>query len=425
MIIFHWKCWNLGDSLLAGIFFWVMITGNVYSYEESDIIDVTSGKYGRIQLSLKIDRGKSFNRKDLDETEALFKKYLMWSGFFDLVEGKGETDLTLMVYLKDPKSIEAIVVNAQTEPVYQSEVVIENQAIQEASLRLIEEILFFLTREKSFFKSRILYVEKNHDGRYRIVLTDCFGGKRKTVLDDGGVNILPRWRPDGKAFVYTNLTSKGSRLIEWDMVDSKSRIWAQGEGTLSGGTWSGDAQRMIVTLSKRGNSDLYWMNREGRLMERVTYRSSIESNPSLSPDGKRVLFVSNRSGSAQIYQKNLEEDTTFRMTFTGNYNVDPKWSPNGDRIVFSGIIEKHYQVFVMDKDGIWAQQLTDEEYSSEQPNWSPDGKQIIYTVSDNYEQKLYIMRQDGSYKRRLTNQPDGVNEFNPSWIGGSDETWNY
>ena len=44
------------------------------------------------------------------------------------------------------------------------------------------------------------------------------------------------------------------------------------------------------------NSDIYTMNLETRLVERITNHPSIDTSPSYSPDGKYITFNSDRSG---------------------------------------------------------------------------------------------------------------------------------
>ena len=50
-----------------------------------------------------------------------------------------------------------------------------------------------------------------------------------------------------------------------------------------------------------GNSDIYTMNLENRVVERITNHPSIDTSPSYSPDGKYICFNSDRSRYQQIY----------------------------------------------------------------------------------------------------------------------------
>ena len=55
-----------------------------------------------------------------------------------------------------------------------------------------------------------------------------------------------------------------------------------------------------MSFAKDGNSDIYTMDLDSRVVERITDHSSIDTSPSFS-DGKFIAFNSDRSGLQQIY----------------------------------------------------------------------------------------------------------------------------
>ena len=56
-----------------------------------------------------------------------------------------------------------------------------------------------------------------------------------------------------------------------------------------------------MSFAKDGNSDIYTMDLENRIVEKITNHPSIDTSPSYSPDGKYISFNSDRSGYQQIY----------------------------------------------------------------------------------------------------------------------------
>ena len=78
-----------------------------------------------------------------------------------------------------------------------------------------------------------------------------------------------------------------------------------------------------------GNSDIYTMDLENRIVERITNHPSIDTSPSYSPDGKFITFNSDRSGYQQIYIMKSDGSNVKRISFGNGLYGTPVWSPRG------------------------------------------------------------------------------------------------
>ena len=338
---------------------------------------------------------------------------LLWSGLYRRTEDSRSSDVVVELKYLPNQKIEAHIDSKWGRRfVTFEETLLDNQS--DVLQNVVDRVVYHLTGERSHLGNAIVYVEKGDFPGYRIVLTDLFGKSRRVLVDDGNLNILPRWKPDSTSVLFTSLGKSGSRLKQFDFLDNQTKTFLSSRHKLSGGTW-GRNNEIIITMAEDGNSDLYRIDRSGNILERLTSRTSTESNPRWSPDGKRLLFISNRSGSIQIYQRMMETGEVHRMTYEGGTNVEPNWSSNGAYIVFAGLRNGRYRIFLMDREGEQVRQITDGSHSSEQPVWAPSGRQILFASKSGYESKLYLMNADGSGKRRVTQSGPGINEFNPTW----------
>ena len=76
-----------------------------------------------------------------------------------------------------------------------------------------------------------------------------------------------------------------------------------------------------MSFAKDGNSDIYTMDLENRIVEKITNHPSIDTSPSYSPDGKYICFNSDRSGYQQIYIMNSNGKNVKEFRLEKDYMV--------------------------------------------------------------------------------------------------------
>ena len=79
--------------------------------------------------------------------------------------------------------------------------------------------------------------------------------------------------------------------------------------------YSPDGKKLVMSLARNGNTDIYEINLETKKLERLTKYPGIDTAPSYSPDGDFITFESDRSGSQKIYVMNLKTKKIKRISF--------------------------------------------------------------------------------------------------------------
>ncbi|MEM1007626.1 MAG: hypothetical protein AAGJ35_01355 [Myxococcota bacterium] len=284
-------------------------------------------------------------------------------------------------------------------------------------LHVFADVLYtFLTKEKGPFTSKIAFV-RDYRGRQEVWMMDIDGKGMRRLTNNGSLNALPAWSPNGREIAYTSWKLRNPDIFVFNTRTGRSRKISRFRGLNTGVSWSPDGSKIAFSASKSKSSmDIYVMNKNGSGTRRLTRAKWGVRNlsPSWSPDGSKIAFVSTRFSSPQIFVMNADGSSPKRITFQGNYNQAPKWSPKGDQILFTGRDEKNvFDLFLIPSMGGRAKRLTQNQGSNIEATWSPNGRNIIFASTRSGVSKLFIMNDEGKHQFQLTFAPGKF--LTPHW----------
>ena len=141
--------------------------------------------------------------------------------------------------------------------------------------------------------------------------------------------------------------------------------------------FSPDGSKVIMSLAKKGVTDIYTMDLATRRVQQLTQSPSIDTSPTYSPDGSRIVFNSDRGGTQQLYVMNSNGRGIKRISFGNGRYATPVWSPRGDLIAFTKMFKGKFFIGVMQPNGKNERILAD-GYLVESPTWAPNGRVLIF-----------------------------------------------
>jgi eukaryotic-like serine/threonine-protein kinase len=207
---------------------------------------------------------------------------------------------------------------------------------------------------------------------------------RLTKFEEGKhtTHRWPRFLPDGKHFLFFATSHAGDsapgiyfgsaqdgpykRVLDSDsdaqyasgylIYHLQSQLLAQkfdaGSGVVSGdpapvanfveydtGTWhttfavSENGLLVYEPGSKTLGTDLFWIDRSGKMLGKVAERAFYKGSGRLSRDGKR-LAVSMGDPQADIWVLDLIRGSRTQLTFGGGTHLGPSWSADGQRVLY-------------------------------------------------------------------------------------------
>ncbi len=271
-----------------------------------------------------------------------------------------------------------------------------------------DEVVRLATGEQGVASTRIVFTRKT-DAQWELLMSDYDGYNPRVLVRQGVPLLNPRWIDGNRAVVYTSYRAGKADLYVRYLAEPKSEVIANHPGINYIVDWSKERQMLLAALSKDGNSELYLMEKEGKIRKRLTHNRGIDTSPCWSPGGREVVFTSDRSGSPQLYIMERDGSNLRRITFTGSYNESPAWGPRGDLIAFVSRMGSEFQIAIISPDGRDGRLITHDNMSHEDPRWAPNGRHIVYSELQGDRQVISVVDIVTGGKRIL------ARGTNPDW----------
>jgi TolB protein len=182
---------------------------------------------------------------------------------------------------------------------------------------------------------------------------------------------------------------------------------------------SGPKDVMIVSADENGYAHLFAYVPGKLTLNRLTWGSWNDVDPSMSPDGRRVAFASNRDGFWDLFTLDLQTGQVQQLTNTPAYDASPTWSPdlawiayetdvNGTLLIALLSLNNPNQTTVM---------VTTDTSSNYSPAWAPNGRQIAFVSNRSGNADVWLADLDKTGPDRFTNLSHAPHsaEDHPVW----------
>lgn len=263
---------------------------------------------------------------------------------------------------------------------------------------LSDEILFFLMGEKGVATTRILFTRR--EGKNKNLHIADYDGNAERKITGGELVVSPEWL-DAQRFCFTSYRRENPDCYLMDLAANTRTNISHRQGINIAGSWSQGNGELAMTLSLKGNSEIYLLRPDGEIVRRLTDNRAIDCSPSWAPNGRELVFVSDRTGGPQLYIMDKYGGNARRLTFNGSYNTSPAWSPAGDMIAYVSRVGGIFQLSLIAPDGKWEDTVFENQMSCEDPSWAPDGRHIAATVKYGGKPWIVIIDVETGNLRRL------------------------
>ena len=388
-----------------------------------DYFEITNPKFVPVKVGLIEGAGS-----EVTAVQKVFKANLEKVLYFQIIDGtkteflkSDEVVFRLELLLKkNPDQLEITLwTQGEESAVAQKLLPLEEvENLRKTGLLLADWFVGKTLNFKGVSVSKIAYTAQKAKRRKNIMLSSYDGTMQKRFSYNLGSNNLASWSFDNKNILYTTFTRSSVQLTIQPSIRLRAKILTFPSGFQPlGASWRKDGKSILLTLMKKGNSDIFSYNLADAKLEKIFAWKSLETSPQMSPDGQKIAFVSDsaRPRRPQIYVHNMLSHKTERVTFRGSYNSSPKWSPDGSQLVYERQVKGVFQLFKYTLLTRRHLQLTFGRYDAEKPDWSPNGKQIVFSAKKKKMAKLYYISAFGGRSIRVTTNANDIAETNPVW----------
>jgi len=255
--------------------------------------------------------------------------------------------------------------------------------------QIADDVITALTNRPGIFSSYICALVDVGNGNKELVIMEPDGGNVRQLTQENALLATPTWGKGGAEIYYTTYRDNNPDLVGITLRGERFEI-SRRPGLNTSPSWCEAVQRLAVTLSKDGNSEIYTMSRDGRNLVRLTQNSDADTAPDWSPDGSQIVFTSDRGGTPQIYVMGADGSSPTRIS-SGNYCDSPVWSPDGSKIAYVVREGGEFNIRVRDVATGEETQLTRGQGANRDPSWAPDSRHLVFESDRGGKRGLYVM----------------------------------
>jgi TolB protein len=296
------------NVFFTGILMAILFAGTAFCAQSYDYIDITNPFLRKIPMAVPVFRSMTPTIQETAFSESastLLSETLDFTGYFKLID-RG-------AFLEKPDASGLIAPNIQfknwtmvgAELLVTGGVLIVNDQL-EVELRLYDtfkqqllvgkrytgqvgdqrkiirrfcsEVIYHLTGDRGIFTSKIAF-ESTTTGNKEIFASDFDGYDAKQVTRTNSITLSPAWSSDGQWLAFTAFTKGKADIYIKHLKENRGAV-VDKPGVNISPAWVPNQFALAATLSFSGDSEIYLLTGDGKIIKKLTNTFGIDVQPS-------------------------------------------------------------------------------------------------------------------------------------------------
>ncbi|TQV72812.1 hypothetical protein FLL45_15190 [Aliikangiella marina] len=195
---------------------------------------------------------------------------------------------------------------------------------------------------------RLLFQSRRNDN-LDVFMLDLITGTERQLTTHIAHDYLASFSPQ-KEFVYftswraSNVENQRTRFFRLDTRTSEIVQWTSTEpGNSTGIVWDNSGARVITTLKRGDNAQVYLLDEMGAIIRQLTNEPGYNAGGQVSPDGRKIAFYSSGKMRSRIGLVNINNPGDIQWVVKDGFNWYPQWSSDGKWLAFSRSLDSNHR----------------------------------------------------------------------------------
>jgi len=251
----------------------------------------------------------------------------------------------------------------------------------------------------------IAYVTAN-DGFLEIVLMSAKTGKKLDRITkrffrnkyeeirtgSSGFDQSLAWSPDGDHIAFIGKHKDANYLVEVNILTHRLTQYIKLDfDTVNSPNYDNTGKQVVFSALQEGQTDLYIINLENEVINRLTRDPFHDTHPSWHPTKNAIVYASERERKNRLVLIDIDQQTEQVLTDSTTNAISPVWMSNGESVLFCADLNGVYDAYKLNLSDQQMTRLTNLITGCFNPSFSPDETRLLFSAYDNGKYDICVM----------------------------------